>query len=357
MKDLGLPLIVVVVSCLISASPRAGAQEVCGLQGVTYNNMFRNGFEANTPGSAVQKTDQTELLGLWNFDKPIAIAPIPSGGSPAITITEPASSGPIPGHFVQLRGTVSGPINTGVSVNGIPAHVQNNEFVTPILTLSESGPTTFTATATTLDGATASVGQIHDSVAANGVRLTANKTAEFPNRPVRFSLTVDPALAIQQITVDFDGDGTPEFTGANPLLLPATYTYSQPGIYTAEARVTTASAGVLTSTQTHVAVDVVELRIRACSVYGALRTRLTANDVAAAILVFPGEHRPLYEATFNALGTNRPVYAGRLGTIATGLLTPLSASLTVITTDEAPPQAYRIRVVQASDGVWRIEEM
>lgn len=335
----------------------ASAQEVCGIEGVTYNNLFKNGFEALLLAAQQKATTEHKAPSSVDMGRPMGIAPVPYGGTPTITITDPASSGSIAGRTLQLRGTISGPINTGVSVNGIPAFVQGNQFVTPLLTLPSSGSTSMTATATTLDGATATDSKTLTASASNGVRLISPKPAEFFNRPVKFALEVDSAISIQQLTVDFNGDGTPEFTGTDPLLVPNTYTYAQPGFYTAEARITTNQSTILVSKTIHAANDVTELRTRACSVYGALRARLIANDVLGAINVFPADNRSLYQAMFNALGSNRPVFAGRLGTIATGLLSLHGASMTVITTDEGQPQAYRVRIEQGGDGVWRIEEL
>lgn len=355
-------MLVLVVTFLAHVAQPSAAQEVCGLEGIAYNNMFKNGFESGSQTNASSQSPRTESAEAaaaqrWNTAKPLAIAPIPDGGTPTISITEPASDGPISGRTFQIRGTVTGPINTGVSVNGIPAFVQNNQFSTPVLTLPEAGNTTFTATARTLDGATATAVQTHSASSPTGVQFIAGKAGEFYSRPVRFALTINPTLTVQQLTVDYNGDGTPEFTGTDPSLAPGSYTYTQPGIYTAIARVTTVQAGLLETRTIHAALDGAELRTRACSVYGALKARLNANNVAAAILVFPADTRPLYEATFNALGANRPQFASRLGTIATGLLTLQTASLTVVTTDEPQPKSYRIRIAQGSDGVWRIEEM
>lgn len=333
------------------------AQEICGLQSVAYNNPAKNGFEvlllaAQQSASAPKPHDATKAT--LNLGPPAGFAPIPSGGTPTITITQPAS-GAISGRKLQMFGMITGPVNTGVMVNGFPAHVQGNQFVTPILTLPATGTTTLTATATTLDGATASASLDVTAGTENGIRLMSAKVAEFSNRPVDFSVTINPSVVVTQITVDFNGDGVAEFTGTDPSLIPAFYTYPQPGIYTAELRVTQAVGQPLISKVTVAAIDIVELRTRACSVYGALRARLTANDVPAAIRVFPEENRARYEVMFNALGSNRPIFASRLGTIATGILTLQDANLSVITTENGQPRAYSVRFAQANDGVWRIE--
>ena len=350
---------------LLASIATANAQEICGVQGVGYNSLFKNGFEALLSAAAATTetpkniTQPSKVLSVISLGSPVGFAPVANGGTPTILITSPSANGSIVGRTLQIRGTLTGPINTGVSVNGVPAYVQENQFVTSLITLPATGQTTLTATATTLDGAIATDAITVSPGPGNGVIFTSAKRAEYTNRAVNFAFSLDPTITVQSITVDFNGDGTPEFTGSNPSLVPTAYTYTQSGVFTAEARVTTVgpNSQVLVSKTIIGAIDIVDHRTRVCSVYGALRARLTANDVPGAIKVFPQESRATYEALFNALGTNRPVFATRMGTIATGLLTLIDASMTIVTTNQAQTRAYRVRFAQGADGVWRIEEM
>jgi hypothetical protein len=152
----------------------------------------------------------------------------------------------------------------------------------------------------------------------NGVVFTSAKPAEYTNRPVSFNLFVQPSIVIQQVSVDFNGDGIAEFTGANPSLVPSSYAYAQPGVFSAEATVVTAppNSQTFTSKAIIAAIDIVDHRIRV-----------------------------------------RPVFATRMGTIATGLLTLTDANMTVITNSAGTASAYKVRFAQGADGVWRIEDM
>ena len=337
-------------------------QEICGLQNVSYNNVFKNGFEqliAAASAKELKVKSNASKSAQPDLGAPMGMAPIPNGGTPTITITSPAANGILVGRKLQIRGTITGPINTGVSVNGVAAYVQGNQFSTSILTLPSTGAIAITALAKTLDGAVANATRMMSAGPENGVVFTSAKPAEYTNRPVSFNLSVQPSIVIQQVSVDFNGDGIAEFTGSNPSLIPSSYTYAQPGVFSAEATVVTAppNSQTFTSKAIIAAIDIVDHRIRVCSVYGTLRQRLTANDVAGAIRVFPQENRPQYEALFNALGTNRPVFATRMGTIATGLLTLTDANMTVITNSAGTTSAYKVRFAQGADGVWRIEDM
>jgi hypothetical protein len=350
-----------IVFFLLLFSKNSPAQEICGLTGVGYTNLFKNGFEVllATTANRVKASDKNAPA-KSNIDLglPMGMAPIPNGGSPTIVITDPPADGVITGKRLQVRGSITGPVNTGVAINGVPAYIQGNQFVSRTLTLPV-GNTILIATATTMDGASATTSRTVTTSAESALQFKSQKVAEFSNKVAKFDLQVGGAISVQSITADFNGDGTPEFSGSNPALVPRVFQYTSPGIYTAEIKIVTMPPGSQTIVAKTIvgAIDIVSLRTQACSVYGALRTRIAANDVAGAVNVFPQENRPPYTAFLNDLGANRPIFAGRLGTIATGLLSLDDANLTLITIENGQPNGYRLRVAQGRDGVWRIEDL
>ena len=148
------------------ANSAATAQEICGLASVQYNLMHSDGFEgqqalnaasAQPSGSEAQpapnakaQTSPVSALGT-----PLGYAPkIAKGVAPTITIVSPSNAATLLGRTFEIRGTFTGPVNTGVSINGSPARTFGNQWVaTPIR--PPSGPFTISAIATAYDGATA----------------------------------------------------------------------------------------------------------------------------------------------------------------------------------------------------------
>jgi PKD repeat protein len=335
------------------------AQEICGLQNAVYPQMLKDGFENVGTPAAITFAPAVKTSKVITLGPALTMAPVPNGSTPpTISISEPLSGAVIEGRRVQVRGTYTGPAGTGVSVNGLPAILQGNQFVIREMILP-LGATMLDAKATTIGGLTATATR---AVSANSnvpsVQWRANKLAEFTSVGVDFQTTIAASILVQSISVDFNGDGTPEFSGSNPSLLPSHFDYVAPGVYTAKLTVVTQapSSQTITATQIIAVVDLAAYRTRICSTYGYLRDRLNASDVSGALLAFPTDRRSSYQPFFNALGTNRPAMAARLGTIANGTLTFNSAKLMVVRINGAQVQGYPLQITQSNDGVWRIDQ-
>lgn len=78
---------------------------------------------------------------------------ITGNGSLSVTIDSPEEGSSSPGDIVDVVGTFTGPVNTGITINGIPAKTVNGRFMVPNVRLPKAG--TIEAVATTLPGLTA----------------------------------------------------------------------------------------------------------------------------------------------------------------------------------------------------------
>ena len=154
------------------------------------------------------------------------------------------------------------------------------------------------------------------------------------------------------VQIDFDGDTVNDYDGPLPAV-PKQFTYAAPGFYT--ARVSATVDGALVSADaTVVAADVVVQRQRACSVYGALREALAADDLEASLRTFAVPKQEAFRPFFTSLGSNRTVFATRLGTIANGLIGLEGAELSVLRIENDQPYGYPLGIASGEDGVWRI---
>jgi hypothetical protein len=335
------------------------AQEICGLQNAVYPQMLKDGFENVGTPAAITFAPAVKTSKVITLGPALAMAPIPNGSTPpTISITEPLAGAVIEGRRVQVRGAFTGPAGTGVSVNGLPAILQGNQFVIREMILP-LGATSLDAKATTIGGLSATSSRaVSANTAIASVQMRASKLADFSSLAVDFQSTIAASLTIQTITLDFNGDGTPEFSGSNPALIPTHYDYTAPGVYTAKLMVTTSapSSQTFIATQIITVVDLSAHRARACTTYGYLRDRLNASDVNGALLAFPSDRRSSYQPFFTALGANRPIMASRLGTIANGTISFNSAKLMVVRINGAQVQGFPLQVTQSNDGVWRIDQ-
>lgn len=339
----------------------AVAQEICGLSNVQYNRMHSGGFES---GAQAQEAAATELpIKRAAIDaqrrKPIDLgkpmgyaAKIAQGTAPTVAITVPISGASLAGRSFEVRGTFTGPVNTGVTVNGSPALTFGNQWVSLPLR-PPVGAFEISVVATTFDALTASATRaISVGDAAPEVELLPKQAANIAPATMGFALRIASGVVVGDVEVDFNGDGNDDYSGP-AAAMPETFTYTAPGLYTAKLHTMTVS-GPVTSERSVLIADVVVQRQRACAVYGALRVALAANDLEASLNTMVEYKREAMRPFFTALGNNRPVFATRLGIIANGVIGVDNATLTTLRMEGGQPIGYPLTIASDVTGVWRI---
>lgn len=324
-----------------AALPQRAEAEICGLQNAVYDGIFVDGF--NSPSS----TGLGPAFSTVN-------AP-PTGITPTLSITSPVGSTLAGGHL-QVTGTVSGPPNVGVVINGERAYVHNGVFLTRTFTLDVAA-TQLSAAATAPDGLSVSTSTpISVSSTEPDATLEADAEAGFAPLPVRFSVRLRPGFAatVQNVSVDFSTDGAPDHSGVGPIPLT---TYQTPGIYTATADITLSDNSHLIVSRKVIAIDLAEQRTNVCSVYAHLKARLTAQDASGAAQSATGQLRPKLLAFFTALGAQMPVVSTGLGTLADGMLGLDNADVVAVRETGGTLRGYAIHFARDAAGVWRIDAM
>lgn len=321
----------------------AQAEEVCGLQDANFDSIFIDGFDLPATGGGIGPPAGT-------------VPPPVLGVTPTIAITWPAAGTELPAGKVQVVGTVTGSINTGVAVAGTRAYVQNGVFVTPELTL-DSSATNLVATATTMDGltATANVAVTVSAIEPDATLSTATPVG-FSPLPVQFRLGVKSGLALQSVVVDFDGNGSTDYTGPVADNLPV-FTYPAPGTYTATAHLTFAGHAPATTKYRIIVLALPDQRTAVCSVYAHLRARLAVQDASGAGNALMGALQSRLMPLFNALGPRMPNVAANLGTLADGLIGFDAADVIAVRDLTSDVRGYPVHFARDAKGVWRIDSM
>ena len=289
---------------------------------------------------------------MFELGKPMGYAPkIIQGVAPTVAITNPGNAVTTPGRRFEIRGTFTGPINTGVTVNGSPARTYGTQWVaTPIR--PPAGPFTIDVIAKTFDGLTAMASRnITVGDTAPAIELIAKQPGNIAPAKIGFTLRFGGVVS-GNVQIDFNGDSISDYDG--PLeALPNSYTYPTAGFYIVQVTATVDS--ILSTAQAIVVIaDVIVQRERACAVYGALRNALAANDLEASVHVFTTQQQEALRPFFTALGSNRAVFATRLGTIANGAIGMDGAKLRVLRLEAGVPVLYPLEVGMGEDGVWRL---
>ena len=332
---------IAVIGTLPFVTLDASAVEICGLQRAVYDGIFVDGF--SKPASTGLGPAYTTV-----------VAP-ETGIAPTVAITFPAHGSTID-RRTQIAGTVSGPSNVGVVVNGERAYVTDGKFVTRSLTL-DAATTRLSVTATAPDGLSASASS---SVTVSAVEpdaiLEADAEAGFAPLPVRFSvrLRTGRVHAIRNVRIDYSTDGIPDYDGTGPI--PRT-TFETPGVYTATATLTLSDGSHRSASRQVVALDLIEQRRNVCSVYANLRARLAAQDASGAARSLHGPIRDKLFSLFTALGTQMPTVGASLGTLADGVLGLDGADIVAVREIAGVVKGYPVHFTRDANGVWRIDAM
>lgn len=282
-------------------------------------------------------------------------APTP-GQPPVLTITSPAAGSTQSGR-IQIKGTVVGPINTGVTVDGVRAYVHNGVFIShPVLLTSASSSVTLTAKATTIDGLMTTASRTFELALPPPVALETSTIAGFVPFPVQYVFTNSPGIAVTSVAIDFESDGTIDHTSASIEGIPVK-TYTTPGHYIATSTVTLANQSQIVTRREVVALSVGDQRASICAAYGYLRSRLAAQDIPGAGKVFAPSLRDRLIPAFQATGNRLPQVAEKLGTIADGIIGLDTAEITAVKQTNTGLRGFPISFGKDENGVWRINSM
>lgn len=321
--------------------------ELCGI-----DSIFADGFE--TPSFI--PINQS----IGGIVSPGLTQDITGTGALSVTITSPATGATTGDSTVDVSGTFVGPVNTGIAVNGIAGYTSSSQFLVPNVPLI-SGANTLSLTATILPGATATnTGSITQSGTATPIVVATDRPIGYAPFVEHFTYLIGalPGNAtINAVAINFKGTGGNDYSG--PLAnAPKSYTYQQPGLYTAQFQFTDSNNAVYTIKRSVLIQDLVVQRGVLCDVYGYLRNRLNAQDATNAGYALQPVIRNDYISFFNQLGASMPATAQQLGVIVDGQLGIGFADLLLVR--DNPDQSrsgFPLRLTLGTDGVWRISEM
>ncbi len=317
----------------------------CGIDSIFANGYETPSFSATTqlPGGAASPGLIQDITG--------------TGTTLAVALTTPSSTSD---SAVDVTGTFTGPVNTGVAVNGVAGYSAGGKFVVPSVPLV-SGTNTLNVTATILPGASVTNSStIIQSGTPTPIVVATDRPIGYAPFAENFTYQIGAlsgGATVASVAIDFQGRGTNDYSGtlANA---PKTYTYLQSGLYTAKFVFTDSNNATYTINRSVLIQDLAIQRGMLCDVYGYLQDRLNAQDATGASNVFQPAERSTYATFFSGLGTDMPVAAAQLGVIVNGVLgTGFVDFLIVQDNADQTRSGYPLRMTQSGDGVWRISEM
>jgi hypothetical protein len=286
-----------------------------------------------------------------------------SACGPKIVFTQPANHADVTSATIAVAGTVSGPADVGVTVNGLAAELdlfhagtEADPYRWYADVSAPPGHVALTATATTAAGATA----------------TAERTVLFLPDPKSVLVDVSPRVGIapHQVTVsiahpapdavtryriDFNGDGVPEVDSPD---LPETvsFTYQTAGRHRIAVHCLH-SDGTSTSTAAYVLVQpfsAVDAVLRAS--WTRFSEAAGRQDIESALQELSPPARQKYEPALRATRTALPAYVASITGFNAVTVYEKAAHYLLRRTSDGRTKGYHVYFTRGADGVWRIDQ-
>ncbi len=326
--------------------------------GTAYGPPYSIVWDRVAAGSYTLAARATDNIGTTSSSSPITVD---VAGASMINFGPGLPNAIIDDDRVTVRGYVSAPDNSAVTINGIVAHIDDfGHFNLNDLPLAV-GRNTITAVVTGMDGQTATQEIMLESTGPAPFIVDASPTEGLGSLTVQFAITNPAHTPFNKIIVDLDGDGYPNLIATPNDVDNRSYTFTATypqGTWTATITALDAANQPIFSTTRVIVVlmpEFLEGRLRA--VYSGMLARLRAGNIPGAMTAFTGSAYAKYEAIFTQLGAALPGLIDQVGEIDETTFGVDLAEFSIVRNTSDGPQRFMVYLIRAEDGIWRIDGM
>lgn len=273
----------------------------------------------------------------------------------SIVITSPADGENISSNSVFVRGSISNPsgIETGVTVNGLPASLSNNQFAVNDVLLN-TGQNTITVVATDINGTTATKSiTVHANIPENFIELSAYP--ESGAAPLEVALRINGTFSITDPVITATGPGTVEQIPSDN---PDEYRYrlTSEGIYSFILQAIGPGGNAYTDTRSITVLPLQQMDTLFRAKWAELTGALNNKDIAAALNLITSRSRERYQIIFDLLRDQLPAIMATHTGLVLQSITAESANYELNTMENGVAYSYKLSFVKDANGLWFIRE-
>ena len=283
------------------------------------------------------------------------------GGSLAVAMSPELDGATIGDDNVLVRGVVSAPPNSAMTINGAVAHIDDfGQFQANDIALAP-GANTVTAVVTTQDGQTAEHTLVVNSTGRGALVTNASPAEGLDSLTVSFTVENPDDAPFDRITFDLDNNGSADVTAIpaqfvnGALTVSATYPI---GTWLAVITAYDDHGQVIYATRKSIVVySPAALQAKLRGVYDGMIGRLRTGNVNGALTALTSSARERYGAVLTQLQTTLPSIVGQLGELQELNFGIDLAELSIVRTTASGTEQFMLYMLRSEDGIWRFDGM
>ena len=269
----------------------------------------------------------------------------------ALTIISPLNNANIARPDVMVQGTItnSSGFETGVTVNGIVAIVNGDQFFANHVPLQE-GENTIIAIATDTAENTNTTSISVNAIPEDYIKITADMESGVPF--LETTLRVEGSFAFTESLLTYTGPGLVEFLDSSADEYNVGITTE--GFYDFTAEVTDSQGITYTDKVTLLVLSEAELDALLTGKWEGMREALIQSNIDGAVRSFDNFSKDAYKEVFNTLSSRLPEIAQELGDIQFIRMLNNSAEYDIRTIRNGNEYSFYLLFVKNDEGLWKI---
>jgi hypothetical protein len=271
-----------------------------------------------------------------------------------LTIISPVNGGTINRPDILVRGSVTNTTGneTGVTVNGITTTTYNGEFFANHVPLADG------SNIINVNAVDTGSNAVNVSTTVNAVtsmpHITLKANIESGTSPLYtyFSISTEITNAAATYQMDFEGDGTVDYTTTTFENL--SHTYMTNGIYSPTVTVTDDQGISYSNTIAVIVLNMTEMDSLLRNKWMSMTGSLSNNNATSALTYISSVSRTSYQAMFSAILDQLPSIMSTQTGFNLISIKNNAAKYELITSENGTTYSYEVTFIKDTNGLWMI---